>query len=108
MSNRPLRRVRLMADYGTTDVWDHDGGPLSPDLPPLSSKLRQRLARWCARFQTSFEREIDLDAFATEGRAIARAVKAELPGWVVVYFDEAEVARRDYQGPPSQYETEIR
>jgi hypothetical protein len=27
----------------------------------------------------SFEREIDLDAFAAEGRAIARAVKTELP-----------------------------
>ena len=65
---------------------------------PLSPKLRARLARWCARFQKSFETEIDLDAFAAEGRAIARAVKAELPAWSIVYFDEAAAARAKYQG----------
>jgi len=70
-------------------------------------KLRDRLARWCARFQTSFDREIDLDAFAAEGRAIARAVKAELPDWSIVYFDEAAAARRNYRGSPANYETEI-
>ena len=64
---------------GTAGVWDHDGAPLDPACLPLSPKLRARLARWCARFQQSFETEIDLEAFAAEGRAIARAVKAELP-----------------------------
>jgi hypothetical protein len=108
MSNHQLGRVRLMADYGTTGVWDRDGVPLSPDRLPFSAKLSQRLARWCARFQTSFEREIDLEAFAAEGLAIARAVKAELPGRSIVYFDEAEAAHRHYQGPPSHYETEVR
>jgi len=38
-----------------------------PNRLPLSPKLRERLARWCVRFQRSFEREIDLDAFAAEG-----------------------------------------
>ena len=57
--------------------------------------------------QTSFEREIDLETFATEGRAIARAVKAEVPDWSIVYFDEAAAARRNYRGPPANYETEI-
>jgi hypothetical protein len=66
-----------------------------------------RLARWCDRFQASLDREIDLEAFATEGRAIARAVKAELPDWSIVYFDEAAAAREKYQGPPSAYEVEI-
>ena len=72
------------------------GFPLSP-----------RLARWCDRFQASFDREIDLEAFAAEGRAIAHAVKAELPDWSIVYFDEAAAAREKYQGPPSAYEVEI-
>jgi hypothetical protein len=62
-----------MADYGTAGVWDHDGNPLDLARLPLSSKLRARLARWCARFQQSFDDEIDLDAFAAEGRVIARA-----------------------------------
>ena len=62
---------------------------------------------WRARFQASFDREIDLEAFAAEGRAIAHAVKAELPDWSIVYFDEAAAAREKYQGPPSTYEVEI-
>ena len=53
------------------------------------------------------EGEIDLEAFAAEGRAIARAVKAELPDWSIVYFDEAEAARAKYQGAPTSYEIEI-
>jgi len=107
MTAKPPHRVRLMADYGAAGVWDHDGEPLNPDRLPLSPKLRDRLARWRARFQTSFDREIDLDAFAAEGRAIARAVKAELPDWSIVYFDEAAAARRNYRGSPANYETEI-
>ena len=72
-----------------------------------SERTRARLARWCARFQESFETEIDLDAFASEGRAIAQAVKKELPDWSIVYFDEAAAARSGYRGSPSRYEEEI-
>ena len=96
-----------MADYGSAGVWDHDGTPLDPAKLPLSPKLRARLARLCARFQQSFEIEIDLDAFAAEGRAIARAAKAELPTWSIVYFDEAAAARAKYQGAAAAYEIEI-
>ena len=106
-SRKRPHHLRLMADYGAAGVWDHDGNPLDPARLPLNPKLRARLARWCARFQQSFDAEIDLDAFATEGRAIARAVKAELPAWSIVYFDEAAAARAKYQGAPASYETEI-
>jgi hypothetical protein len=71
------------------------------------SNLRINRRCRCARFQKSFETEIDLDAFAAEGRAIARMVKAELPDWSVVYFDEAAAARAQYQGAPAAYEAEI-
>jgi hypothetical protein len=107
MSTRRHRNLHLMADYGSAGVWDHDGTPLDPGKLPISPKLLARLARWTARFEKSFEGEIDLEAFAAEGRAIARAVKAELPGWSIVYFDEAEAARAKYQGAPSAYEIEI-
>ena len=73
----------MMADYGTAGVWDHDGAPLDSAKLPLSPRLRARLARWCDRFQASFDREIDLEAFAAEGRAIAHAVKSELPDWSI-------------------------
>jgi hypothetical protein len=82
-ATKPRQHVHLMADYGSAGVWDHDGAPLDPASLPLSPRLRARLARWCARFQGSFETEIDLDAFASEGRAIARAVKKELPDWSI-------------------------
>src|SRR3954469_19940564 len=104
MSNRRRRNLRLMADYGSAGVWDHDGAPLDPARLPLSPRLRARVTRWCARFQASFETEIDLEAFAAEGRAIAQAVKKELPDWSVVYFDEAAAARRGYRGSPAHYE----
>ena len=96
-----------MADYGTAGFWDHDGDPLDPARLPLSPKLRARLARWSARFEKSFEDEIDLDAFAAEGRAIARAVKAELPTWSIVYFDERDAAPDGYRGAHGTYEVEI-
>jgi hypothetical protein len=108
MSSRErAHHLHLMADYGSAGVCDHDGNPLDPSKLPLSDKLRARLARWCARFEKSFETEIDLDAFAPEGRAIARAVKAELPDWSIIYFDEADAARAKYQGAPATYDTEI-
>jgi hypothetical protein len=70
-ARKPHQHVHLMADYGSPGVWDRDGAPLDPAALPLSPRLRARLARWCARFQESFETEIDLDAFASEGRAVA-------------------------------------
>ena len=107
MTTRRSRHLHLMADYGSAGVWDHDGAPLNPARLPLSPKLRARLARWCARFEKSFEGEIDLEAFAAEGRAVARAVKAELPGWSIVYFDEAAAAQENYRGARGEYEVEM-
>jgi hypothetical protein len=98
----------MMADHGDAGVSDHDGAPLDPGKLPLSPILRARLAQWCARFQASLDREIDLDDFAADGCAIASAVKAELPDWSVVYFDEAAPGSAKYQGSPATYEIEIR
>jgi len=79
-----------------------------------STRLGRRWARNSAhaqrtgpRFEKSLEAEIDLDAFAAKGRAIARAVKAELPGWSIVYFDEAETTRAKYHGAPASYDPGI-
>ena len=106
-ARRHPKHLCLMADYGAAGVWDQVGKPLDPAKLPLSAKLRERLARWCDRFQESFDAEIDLDSFAVESRAIARAIKAELPTWSIVYFDEAAAARAKYEGIPAAYETKI-
>ena len=40
----------------------------------LSPKLRASLARWTARLEKSSEGEIDLEAFAADGRVIASVI----------------------------------
>jgi hypothetical protein len=46
-----------------------------------------------AVFRSPSEAEIGLGTLAAEGRAIAPAMKAELPDWSITYFDEAAAAR---------------
>ena len=74
--------IHLMADYTSTVLWNYAGAPLDPARLPLSPRLRARLARWCAQFQKSFETEIDLDAFAAEGRAIGAGYEDGIAGLV--------------------------
>jgi hypothetical protein len=84
-------------------LWDRDGaGGFAPDVP-ISDGLRARLAAWCRSYEdTEFylpasmrqETSFDLQAFCDEGLAIARAIKAELPDWTVVYFDQAKCPAR--------------
>lgn len=55
-------------------------------------------------------RESDWTNFSAEGLAIARAVKTELPGWTVFYFDEARACVVPLDGKrrlPSTVEYEI-
>ena len=39
------------------------------------------------------DRSIDWDVFDAEGWSIAREVKATLPDWTVIYFDEVRLRR---------------
>ncbi len=57
--------------------------------------------------------KFDFVAFAKEGLEIARAVKRELPGWTVVYWDESLdwfLARdpRHYDPARSEYEVTLK
>lgn len=45
--------------------------------------------------------DFDLSGFVAEGYAIARAVKAELPEWIVLYSDEALLERSIETGDKS-------
>lgn len=79
--------VRIMCDYQSDGIWDKNGAAAELDELPVSAGLRTRLRAW----QLAFE-EADMGSlpksFSDDGREIAKAVKAELPEWTVIYFDE--------------------
>lgn len=89
-----LRWVRIMAVHGSEGVWRMDGTEGVLDDLPVARSLRDRLDAWQAVYDEHDDMDeaaprLDVDAFAAEGLAIARAVKAALPDWTVVYHDEA-------------------
>jgi hypothetical protein len=102
------RWVRIMADYSADGVWHRDGCGDSADELPVGADLIARIRRWQAWYEQDDPRDpdarFDVEAFAAEGRAIAQAVKAALPDWTVVYFDEAACRRG---GPRETFEYEI-
>jgi hypothetical protein len=89
--------IRLMADHSSTGIWLRDGTMAEPDELPMSSHLRARIETWSGWYESNqsylfpHERTIAFDykSYSLEGLAIARAIKAELPDWTVVYFEEA-------------------
>ncbi len=90
-----LRWVRLMAVFGSEGVWQMDGTEGMLDDLPVPAALRARIDAWQAHYDDHDDMdeaapELDVARFAAEGLAIARAVKAALPDWTVVYHDEAK------------------
>ncbi len=114
-----MRTIRIVADYCASgfQVRD-DGGRAGAERPMLSDALVRRLAAWNARYEDrchplAYEdvsgSRFDFVAFSAEGLDIARAVKRELPGWTVTYWDEALdwfLARdpRSYDPAKAEYE----
>ena len=110
-----MPKVRIVADYCASGFQLRDG---SGSGPPLSDALIQRLAEWNARYEDrchplDYEdvtgSRFDFVAFSAEGLELARAVKRELPGWTVTYWDEALdwfLARdpRSYDPAKAEYE----
>jgi hypothetical protein len=70
------------------------GGSCGIDDLPVSKELRDRIMEWQDWYERSplymTDEWDDLDIFSAEGEAIARAVKAELPDWTIVYHHEAK------------------
>lgn len=112
-----MGKIRIVADYCARgfQLVDADAGVTAP---PLSEALLHRLADWNARYEDrchplAYEdvsgSRFDFVAFSAEGLDIARAVKRELPGWTVRYWDEALdwfLARdpRSYDPAKAEYE----
>jgi hypothetical protein len=92
--------VRVMADHSSDGLWDRDGVMFGAEDLPVSNGLSQRLAAWCLQYEDNTDylpddhpdrKPFNYAPFATDGREIALAIKAELPDWTVIYFDEAQL-----------------
>ena len=108
--------VRIMTDYASDGLWAKNGCGVDADSLPVSPTTRERLSAWCDKFQsTQFylppdqreKNEFDVIAHGSEGRAIARLVKSELPDWTVVYFDKAVYKIVGSDAPRGCYEYEV-
>lgn len=103
--------VRIMCDYCADPVWVPNGAGTSLDSLPVSEGLRGDLERWSAWYDRHDDfggPKLDVPAFAAEGRTLAGRVKAELPDWTVIYFDEEALAGKKLDAPRSTFEYEIR
>ena len=93
-----LRWGRVMAVYGSEGVWQMDGTEGMLDDLPVPPALRDRIEAWQALYDAHDDMDeeapvLDVARFAAEGLALARAVKAALPDWTVIYHDEAKSKR---------------
>ncbi|MBP2303439.1 hypothetical protein [Azospirillum picis] len=102
-----------MADFSSEGLWDRDGIMMDREDLPISPELSARHLAWCDRYEFNDLYEgkatpsFDLPGFAAEGLAIAKAIKAELPDWTVIYFDEAKAYRTVKTVPRSEVEYEV-
>jgi hypothetical protein len=100
--------VRILVDSCAQGVWEKGGGaPPVADLP-VSAGLIQRIRDWQAWYDRDEDKwgvfRGDVAALSAAGLEIARAVKAELPDWTVVYFDMAAAEGAEKDGPRSAFE----
>lgn len=112
MSMVEAKWVRIMCDYCADPLWGPNGGMEVLEGLPVPEDLRERLRAWAALYDAQDPGSpdgirLDLLAFAEEGRSIARAVKAALPDWTVIYFDEEAATNRPPDAPRETFEYEI-
>jgi hypothetical protein len=103
------RWVRIMCDYSADGVWHKDGSGDSADELPIDRELIERIRRWQDWYETGLDADskFDVAAFSAEGLAIARSVKAALPDWTIIYFDEAALRSADRDSPRHTFEYEV-
>ncbi len=117
-----MPKVRIVADYCSRGYQLLDDDARAQGEFPVSAALLARLTSWNDRYEDKCQpadyedisgMKFDFVAFAKEGLEIAKAVKRELPGWTVVYWDEGLdwfLARdpRNYDPARSEYEVTLK
>ena len=86
---------------------DRENRAVDISAVPISEALRERLMRWSGMLLyrpdpaglSHDEYEAVNQPIEAEGLAIARTLKAELPDWMIYYYDHYAAAEADYQGP---------
>lgn len=113
-----MPKVRVVADYGGNG-YQLDGEARERGELPVSEHLKDRLIAWNDEYEMfcrpgAYEdvcgMRFDFVAFAAKGLEIAKAVKRELPGWTVSYWDEAldwYLSREPRGHDPARAEYEI-
>jgi hypothetical protein len=104
----PDNWVRVLADSCADGVWNILGEGCAADELPVTPELVARIRAWQADYDARFDLDEDvtsaeIGAFSAEGAQIARELKRQLPGWTVVYFDEARFRHGDLR-PRYEYE----
>jgi uncharacterized protein YbcC (UPF0753/DUF2309 family) len=86
--------VRIMADHCADPLWGPDGTMESLEDLPVTEDLRDRLDAWQQWYDVHSldDPGFDTAAFSRTGRELAKGVKAQLPDWTIIYFDEAAAA----------------
>lgn len=90
----PDHWVRVMCDWSAEPTWNAHGHPESPFTLPISQGLATQLQAWFEHFDEQDTMRPNPDprgGFVREGRALAHALRRELPSsWTVVYYDDAK------------------
>ena len=97
------RWIRIFCDYSADPVWARSSGNCDLGNLPVSQALLDRMRAWSNHYERMPLSGGVLDwnegrAHGTEGLAIAREVKRQLPDWTVVYHDEAALEREWMRG----------
>lgn len=92
------RWVRIMGDNGCDAVWDKDECAVSVDDLPVANGLRREILDWQLEYSRLWDlyHEVEIadwpasnwHAFSVQGLQLAKAVKAQLPDWTVIFVDK--------------------
>lgn len=106
----PTKWVKVMAEYGTCGLWKDKKHEYRVVDVPLSAEILSRLKAWCEWYEKNdwlLLSNFPWVAFGEEGLEIAKLIKAELPDWTVIYFDESAALLSSSQDAPEPFEYEI-
>jgi len=117
------RWVRVFGTCSSEGIWDKDGCEVGVEDLPVTKELQQQILDWQLEYERLWDlyQEVEIKdwpatnwhAFSFQGLELAKAVKAQLPDWTVMYFDEEKYAESevDYPRKPklrSYYDFEIK
>ena len=91
----PDRWIKLMAVVGVEGVWNRAGFACTTDDLEIPADLKNDICAWADRYSAECEdglpdpRPFPRGLNSAEGRLLAHRLKAALPDWTVMYFDDA-------------------